>query len=491
MTRLLLLCLLFSLVLVPSAQAQTPVVLLVLDEFPGAALEDKRGQVDRKRFPHLARIARQGTYYPNASTNADLTIRAVPSLSSGSLLERGNVSSRQTLYSLLRDSHHITRYEEFGELGALCPFCSKSSLLTQRFGGLPLRGNDAQILSVKATLASMRTLAKPQQRPHLWSSHMILPYAPYRFLASGSQYPLTELSKNPGIASDKSELYWDKRLPLLAQQRFLLQARFVDKIIGRLRQQMIKGGIWHKSLVIITSDHGASFSPGTYRRGIERRNYEHIANVPLVIKYPGQQQAKVDRGSTQLIDLLPTIAAVTGTKPDWESDGLSLLEPRPERPSRVYGAYGAGWQEKDFARFVADRRRLVQSWNRRFPVKAERVWLGPRPSLRGRKLAPLSIRSDSSLAANIELADRFRAVKLRSGWRPALLSGTLRGIGSGAPLVAALNGRIVSGGYSYRVGSQRRFVLLLPESRLRSGNNSVGLYLVRGKRLVKIKSAGI
>ena len=63
---------------------RTPVVVIVFDEFQGTMLLDEQGRIDRSLFPNFAELADRGAFYPNATTEADLTPRAAPAVMTGS-----------------------------------------------------------------------------------------------------------------------------------------------------------------------------------------------------------------------------------------------------------------------------------------------------------------------------------------------------------------------------------------------------------------------
>lgn len=470
--RLLFLASIICLSFAAPAAAAPPVVILTLDELPGAVLDRGDGKISSGRFPHLADIAKEATYYPYATTTADLTLRAIPSLVSGRYSEDGFVAEQETMYSLLRDDYRLRRVEDFAELPALCSFCYHPTNQFPSFAGVKIVGDDFQTVSLRKVLGSSLYIAGSDSRPALWHGHLLLPHVPYRFLPSGRRYDITALSNNPGISADKSVWYKDSNLPLLSRQRFLLQASFVDRVIAQLRRNLIKQNIWDETLFIVMADHGSSFTPGTYRRGIEDGNFAEIANVPLLVKYPGQRRGQVDRSSAQLTDIVATIADVTGRKISWSHDGQSLREPRPPRPVRVFGAYGSGWQEKPFADFIAERQRLVADWNRLFPKP--RLWIGPNSELRGVKVSRVKTKP-SSLTARPE---NLSLLEKPSGGPelPLLFSGTVKGLPAQAPLLVALNGRFVASGWSYRVGRSIRFTILLPEKALSDKSNRVELF---------------
>ena len=62
---------------------RTPVVVMLFDEFQGTMLMDAEGKIDRTLFPNFAELAERGTWYPNATTEADLTPRAAPAVMTG------------------------------------------------------------------------------------------------------------------------------------------------------------------------------------------------------------------------------------------------------------------------------------------------------------------------------------------------------------------------------------------------------------------------
>ena len=64
-------------------QNPIPVVLIVFDEFSGITLMNERGEIDESRFPQFARLAKNSTWYRNATTVSPRTDIAVPAILSG------------------------------------------------------------------------------------------------------------------------------------------------------------------------------------------------------------------------------------------------------------------------------------------------------------------------------------------------------------------------------------------------------------------------
>src|SRR5688500_9992046 len=60
-----------------------PIVLVVLDALPTWFLVDEQGNVDAKRFPNFAELARTGSWFPNATTISESTRFSVPAILDG------------------------------------------------------------------------------------------------------------------------------------------------------------------------------------------------------------------------------------------------------------------------------------------------------------------------------------------------------------------------------------------------------------------------
>ena len=88
---------------------------------------------------------------------------------------------------------------------------------------------------------------------------------------------------------------------------------FVDQELGFLRRSLEALGLWERTLVIVTADHGEEMGEhGLF--GHEAQLFEPALRIPLVIRFPqaaGLAGRRV-RGLVDLVDLAPTIADVYG-----------------------------------------------------------------------------------------------------------------------------------------------------------------------------------
>jgi arylsulfatase A-like enzyme len=129
----------------------------------------------------------------------------------------------------------------------------------------------------------------------------------------------------------------DPKLPLNAT--YAAQVTRMDAEIGRLTAALDELNLREKTLVIFTSDHGATFEGGNQGtsnfhdsnrpfRGQKRTLWEGGIRVPAVVSWPGTIPEGVTLNELiGTIDLLPTILAAAGTTPEpsWHVDGIDVL----------------------------------------------------------------------------------------------------------------------------------------------------------------------
>lgn len=108
---------------VAHVRADTPVVLIVFDEFPITTLLDRDGQIDAVRYPNFARLARGSTWFRNATTVSSGTTRAVPAILTGRYPRSGHhppVASEhpRSIFTLLGGDYRMNVVEPTTHL---CP----------------------------------------------------------------------------------------------------------------------------------------------------------------------------------------------------------------------------------------------------------------------------------------------------------------------------------------------------------------------------------
>jgi hypothetical protein len=156
---------------------------------------------------------------------------------------------------------------------------------------------------------------KSLDQPSLVYMHFFPPHGPYRFTSRFMKEfetgwkpkvkPIHPLA--PGKKGDGS-----------------IRRRFYDEAIaswddetGRLYDYMEETGLLDNSYVVITADHGEIFERGEFGHDTPLI-FDPLMHVPLVISSPGQNQRKDIKVNTSAVDVLPTLAHLTGNPiPDW------------------------------------------------------------------------------------------------------------------------------------------------------------------------------
>jgi hypothetical protein len=493
----------------PEVEAKHDIVILILDEFPTASLIDPDLSIDGNLFPNFARLAATSTWYRHASSVADATLMAVPAILTGQQPRADALpffgDYPWNLLTLLAKSY---KFHVMESRTSLCPpslatrdeswASHMRSLLFDEalmvaHGTLPPRwkvglpdisfdvgdfgAEEGKKQGFRDKVDRFRDwLAGVEKTPQrqLIFGHTILPHAPWRHLSNGARYADADAVM---LGMPVYEL-WNDSDYLVEQnfQRHMLQATFVDKLLGEFLDKLEKEGLFQDSLVIVMADHGAAFVPGKSRRFVSKDHYAELLSMPLFIKMPQQHQARIDDRPVQTTDLLPSLVDYLDLRLDWPFDGTSFLsgtyQPRSRKVTSYFGEkyeFPAG--EDLLSGTTGLKRRL-------FPPGSKAPDLfkfGPDLQLLGR---PVQMKGPSA-SVSWDFPERYRTVALNSDFCPSWIRGTVRGVPLDCVLAVAVNGRVAATGRSYRASPQSLgFSLFAPPSAFHDGANSLTLYRV-------------
>jgi hypothetical protein len=364
-----------------------PIVVVMFDAFPGLELQTPDHRVDAVRYPNLARLAREGAWYRNASNVHENTVFSVPSILDGRFPKKGQLPVVQdhpnSLFTLLGSTYDMNVAEEATNM---CPpgLCHKTNQksfrhrmsqlwsdtrivyeylalpksyradlpqITDRWAGFnekesgaPGRTQKRGAANVIARLRSGRVGRwrrfldgiRPGARPQLNFAHVFFPHEPRQYLPDGRIY---QAGKEPDPSLEGPPSYDNQFLTDQGLQRNLLQVGFTDRLVGELIDRLKDQGIYDQTMIVLVSDHGESydvdpkpappFVPGKlgFRRAVTKENIEDIASIVMFVKYPkGHGPRGTDKRYVRDVDLLPTIAQVLGIRMPFKVDGTSLLE---------------------------------------------------------------------------------------------------------------------------------------------------------------------
>src|SRR3954452_5935261 len=376
-----------------SPPARPPIVFVVFDALPESMLMKPGGDLDRQRFPGFAELAGHATWYRNATTVHDSTVKSIPAMLDGrwpSNLRRPLVADHPVnLFTLLRKRYRIWADEEGTQL---CP----RTVCRQKRARLLYLLHGRREQRFAAALSQIGAPSKDKRAP-LWFVHVLLPHEALRFLPSGKVY---EGGFDPEAGLDGNESFDNAFLTHQAEQRHLLQLRYTDTLVERLLARLRATGVYDKALIVVTADHGISFrvkgSPAKpYRRGeigwrrdMTTHNAQDVAFVPLFVKQPGQHEAKVDDSWVRTLDILPTILHAARAKKVPRAVAGRALGTARTAPEELQALTNrAGLLELDPAALLRKREATIDARARRFGTGGgvDRLFaVGPNAGLIGR-----------------------------------------------------------------------------------------------------------
>ena len=341
-----------------------PVVMILFDEFPLESLLDSRGQIDRRVYPNLATFASGATWYRNATGISGWTPYALPAMLDGRWPAKNQAGAvpnagdyPDNLFTMFGRHYNLKVFETITQL---CPTdrCgqtgTRSGFGTVAKETAKLYRNIISPVDVAADAASVGQdpTLKPTDKgptayfgnlkfdqvrrvdqfassinagdpqPSLYFLHLLLPHTPWKYLPDGRVYNSGSL---PNAAVNQDQ--WPPAVQQLNRKRHLLQLAYTDTVIGRVIDRLKQQGLWDKSLVVMTADHGEGFTPGSGTRRLGPKNADDLLWVPMFVKRPGQTEGRVDDRNWEHVDLLPTVADIVGLTIPWKVDGVSQAGP--------------------------------------------------------------------------------------------------------------------------------------------------------------------
>ena len=234
----------------------------------------------------------------------DVLVRRVPTCSAGS-------SPRWTAGSTRRTSYREPTAAEVGLDAAEPPPDDPKFRWDTLDDNQPARFTDF--------LAGLR----PTERPTLHFLHLLMPHWPWAYLPSGARYdaPTTCRTRVPAGST------WPAAAPRAARLHRPADRRDAAHPAGHRPHD--------QALLVVTADHGVSFTEGAQGRGMDaiRRSPGEVAWVPMFVKEPGQRTGRVDDRNWEHVDLLPTVADLARIRLPGRTDGRSARQGPRDGPT--------------------------------------------------------------------------------------------------------------------------------------------------------------
>lgn len=526
-----------------------PIVMLLMDEFPLKTLLDHRGGIDQRLYPNFAKLATASNWYRNATATIGMTGWALPSILSGRYPAENRlpIASQfpDNLFTLLGNAYHY-KMHVFEGMSQLCPPATcpdaKRSSAGSALGGedgstqggfrgvlrdsatvfsqivathdaaqdptatleeatVDAAGPDASAdpegrsqivrgykrgVNFQRFLTAIRPARHPDQRA-MYFVHVLIPHQPWHYLPSGARYPERALGEGRFA---KAGRWVSEPWPVESiHHRHMLQAAVADRMLGDLIDRLRRTGLYDRSLLIVTADHGMAFTPGeSGRASVSDDTAADVLWVPLFIKRPGQRGGAVNDVNWEHVDLVPTIADLEGLRVPWKMEGVSWADPSAKARERT---------EKWFDSRPGLRHTFDGPSNQAIVLKGTTDQLlrprdgylgwfefGPHADLVGRKVGDLQAGPAAGTAQVVGL-DEYHHIDPGSGTVPAEVGGRLTKVAAGTParppVVAAING--VIGGVSETFASPGGtpptwFTAMVPDTLMRKGDNQLQLFLL-------------
>lgn len=153
------------------------------------------------------------------------------------------------------------------------------------------------------------------------------PYPYYTMYADRDYNGNFLFQKNPEITGGAPELTTADKKQINALYDGAV--RSVDDALGQLFNWMKQHGLWDKTIIVLTADHGEDLYDDDKLQGHgDHLRGEHVLKVPLYIKLAGKTpvQREVQRIS-RAVDIFPTLAALAGWHGTSESEESSKSQP--------------------------------------------------------------------------------------------------------------------------------------------------------------------
>lgn len=271
----------------------------------------------RKTTPNLDRLAAEGTVFEHGWAHAPSTRYSIPAILTGRLpldvaydttisgwpgLSPAATTIAETLAAAGLATGAITNYWYFDRARRMDQgFAEYDNQNAARHASVSgagpeqTRGSSSQQQTDKALAFVAR---HAERRWFLWV-HYYDPHYAYE--------PHPEL---PSFGTSRVDLYDG-------------EIAFTDHHIGRLLDDLRAKGLYDKTVVVVTGDHGEGFG----EHGVELHGYHLYApqtKVPMIVRVPGvaPRRSTLPAGH---VDILPTLANLAGAAPTRDMMGRSLV----------------------------------------------------------------------------------------------------------------------------------------------------------------------
>ena len=201
------------------------------------------------------------------------------------------------------------------------------------------KGKDVEHTDGQVATEAIKLLEKHKNEPFFIAAGFYKPHTPwitpqkYFDLYKQDQIRLPKISSDTqsdfpemALASTRPWPYFGitPEQAMECKLAYFAAISFVDAQIGRLLDALDSLGLSDNTIVVFWSDHG--YHLGEHGLWFKQSCFEESARCPLIISCPGTDPAlNICKRTVELIDIYPTLAALTGLTPPTNLQGNSLV----------------------------------------------------------------------------------------------------------------------------------------------------------------------
>ncbi len=279
---------------------------------------------DRDTTPHIDAFAEDAVLFETAVATAPMTLPSHLSIFSGLFPSHHDGSKWAKLPSSIPYAPQM-----LSKAGYQTDAVVTGAYLSQTYGferGFDLYRLDHRALAEKTAEQAIELLHRSAGRSQFLFVHFIDAHWPYE--------PPEELMERfgppPADLAGLLRKVVDNDPPSNAEETERVAALYdaeiasADEAVGRLLDELKAKGIYDRSLIILTADHGeAFFDHGHWQHS--RTLYEELVRIPLIVKWPGLSPKGRVGAQVSQVDIFPTVLNAAGIEPP-PSDGIDLIE---------------------------------------------------------------------------------------------------------------------------------------------------------------------
>ena len=223
-------------------------------------------------------------------------------------LKNEAASSSSLLLSLFDKKQRLTKVDEINQ--------AYHKQYPRGLPNCPTGKDSKQCYTVENAFEWLESQIATQADPFFGYIHVNPPHAPYN-----PHREFIGIFKDNFEPPEKPEHHFSENDPQNKLNRLRRQydefIAYTDSRFGRLFDYMLESGVLNNTIIVVTSDHGEMFERGIQGH-VTPTLYEPIIHIPLIIYHPGQKARRDIYTPTNNVDLLPTLAKLSGEAvPDW------------------------------------------------------------------------------------------------------------------------------------------------------------------------------